>query len=132
MASNRSPQNIIWFVMGCQFPQPDVYFVALMKNLNNILFFCPVNKIIWRKLWSWLRSPPLYNPSFMEIFNENSGFIKNKLVVKLFHTVRTSFIWHVWDCRNKILHASSDTNVNAIHHEDIFSFSAKIVSFMSL
>ena len=92
--------------MGCQFPQPDVYFVALMKNLN--------------KIRSSLRSPPLYKSYFIEIFKEKSGFIVNKSVVKLFHAVRMSFIWHVWNWRNKILHASSDNDVNAIRHENIF------------
>nr|GEV58944.1 RNA-directed DNA polymerase, eukaryota, reverse transcriptase zinc-binding domain protein [Tanacetum cinerariifolium] len=31
-----------------------------------------------------------------------------------------TFIWHVWNWRNKILHAPSNPEADAIRHEDIF------------
>ena len=65
-------------------------------------------------------SPPLYNPFLVEILKGKSRFIENKLVEKLFHAICMTFIWHVWNWRNKILHASLDHEANVICHDDIF------------
>nr|GEZ77195.1 RNA-directed DNA polymerase, eukaryota, reverse transcriptase zinc-binding domain protein [Tanacetum cinerariifolium] len=71
-------------------------------------------------LWSWWKSPPLYNPSLVDILKGKSRFIEKKSVEKLFHTISMTFISQFWNWRNKILHASSDPVTNAIRHEDIF------------
>ncbi|PWA60657.1 RNA-directed DNA polymerase, eukaryota, Reverse transcriptase zinc-binding domain protein [Artemisia annua] len=121
MALNRLPTRSNLIRHGVLIPSTLCLFCGIDEESQQHCFLsCPIIKIIWRKLWSWWRSPQLYNPSLMEILKGKPGFIQNKSVEKLFHAVCMTFIWHVWNWRNKILHASSDAEENATRHEDIF------------
>ncbi|GJU10288.1 putative RNA-directed DNA polymerase, eukaryota, reverse transcriptase zinc-binding domain protein [Tanacetum coccineum] len=120
LALNRLPTRSNLIGRGVSIPSIVYLFCGFDEESQHHCFLsCSKIKIIWRKLWSWWRSPPLYNPSLEEILNGKSGFIENKSVAKLFHAVCMTFIWHVWNWRNKILHAPSDPEADVIRHEDI-------------
>lgn len=120
MALNRLPSRSNLIRRGVLIPTVCLFCGIDEESQQHCFLSCPIIKIIWRKLWSWWRSPQFYNPFLLEILKGKPGFIQNKLVAKLFHAVCMTFIWHVWNWRNKILHASSDAEANAIRHEDIF------------
>ncbi|PWA45184.1 RNA-directed DNA polymerase, eukaryota, Reverse transcriptase zinc-binding domain protein [Artemisia annua] len=121
MALNRLPTRSNLIRHGVSVPLAVCLFSGIDEESQQHCFLsCPIIKIIWRKLWSWWRSPQLYNPSLMEILKGKPRFIQNKLVAKLFHVVCMTFIWHIWNWGNKILHASSDAKANDIRHADIF------------
>ncbi|GKB70176.1 RNA-directed DNA polymerase, eukaryota, reverse transcriptase zinc-binding domain protein [Tanacetum coccineum] len=121
LALNQLPIRSNLIGRGVSIPSIVCLFCGIDEESQHHCFLSSSKiKIIWRKLWSWWRSPPLYNPSLEEILNGKSGFIENKSVAKLFHAVCMTFIWHVWNWRNKILHAPSDPEADAIRHEDIF------------
>ncbi|PWA63191.1 RNA-directed DNA polymerase, eukaryota, Reverse transcriptase zinc-binding domain protein [Artemisia annua] len=116
---NRLPTRANLTCRGVTIPSSVCLFCGLDEESQLHCFLsCSIIKIIWRKLWSWWRSPLLYNPSLVDILKEKSGFIENKSVENLFHAVCMTFMWHVWKWRNKILHASSDAEAIAIRHED--------------
>ncbi|PWA80185.1 RNA-directed DNA polymerase, eukaryota, Reverse transcriptase zinc-binding domain protein [Artemisia annua] len=90
------------------------------ESRDHCFLLCPIIKIIWKKVWSWWRSPPSFSPSLDDILKGDFEFLENKLVSKLFHAVCLSLVWHIWRWRNRILHAQTDSEESSIRHEDIF------------
>ncbi|GJS50418.1 hypothetical protein Tco_0623780 [Tanacetum coccineum] len=64
-----------------------IFFVE-EESLHHCFLSCSKIKIIWRKLWSWWKSPPLYNLSLVDILKGKSGFIEKKPVEKLVHACK--------------------------------------------
>ncbi|PWA54094.1 RNA-directed DNA polymerase, eukaryota [Artemisia annua] len=90
------------------------------ESRDHCFLLCPIIKIIWKKVWSWWKSPSLFCPSLDDILKGNFEFLDNKLVSKLLHVVCLSLLWHIWRWRNKILHAQTESGETPIRHEDIF------------
>ncbi|PWA75344.1 RNA-directed DNA polymerase, eukaryota, Reverse transcriptase zinc-binding domain protein [Artemisia annua] len=93
------------------------------ESREHCFLSCPIIKIIWLKIWSWWRSPSLFNPSLSQILKGDTGFSSIKWVekAKLFHAVCMTSMWTIWNWRNKILHASSEEETTSIRHQDILS-----------
>ncbi|GKA81884.1 RNA-directed DNA polymerase, eukaryota, reverse transcriptase zinc-binding domain protein [Tanacetum coccineum] len=91
------------------------------ESWEHCFLSCPIIKIIWLKMWSWWRCPSLFNPSLSQILKGNTGFSTNKEMAKLFHAVCMTFMWTIWNWRNKILYATSEAEEIAIRHQDILS-----------
>ncbi|PWA98325.1 hypothetical protein CTI12_AA020150 [Artemisia annua] len=90
------------------------------ETRDHCFFICPIIKIIWFRIWNWWDAPSSFNPSLLNIISGNFGFFKDKWGIKLFQAVCFTSIWHIWNWRNKICHASSEDERIAFRNEDIF------------
>ncbi|GJV63669.1 putative RNA-directed DNA polymerase [Tanacetum coccineum] len=86
LALNRLPTRSNLIYRGVSIPSNVCLLCGVDEESQHHCFLsCSKIKIIWRKLWSWWKSPSLYNPSLVDILKGKSGFIEKKLVEKLFH-----------------------------------------------
>ncbi|PWA49680.1 reverse transcriptase domain, Zinc finger, CCHC-type, Isoprenoid synthase domain protein [Artemisia annua] len=97
-----------------------VLFFILPRRMNGYGTSKAQIKLIWLKIWSWWKVPPLFNPSLDDILEGIPSLFPNKWKAKLFHVICLGFIWSVWAWRNRIFHASSDEEKSCALNEDIF------------
>ncbi|GKC01005.1 RNA-directed DNA polymerase, eukaryota, reverse transcriptase zinc-binding domain protein, partial [Tanacetum coccineum] len=90
-----------------------------VESKEHCFLSCPKIKLIWLKIWSWWKVPPLFNHSLDDILHGIS-LHSNNWKAKLFHAICLGCIWSVWAWRNRILHASSDEEKSCALREDIF------------
>ncbi|GJY70244.1 hypothetical protein Tco_0473947 [Tanacetum coccineum] len=75
---------------------------------------------LWVKIWSWWGSLSLFNPSLSDILMGSFGFLKDEGASRAFHRVCLTTLWHIWNWRNKVSHATSVDEKNDYCNEDIF------------
>ncbi|GJU54017.1 putative RNA-directed DNA polymerase [Tanacetum coccineum] len=70
---------------------------------------------------SWREIPLIvFNPSLSDILMGSFGFIKDEWASRAFHGVCLTALWHIWNLRNKVSHATSLDEKNDYCNEDIF------------
>ncbi|PWA78063.1 RNA-directed DNA polymerase, eukaryota, Reverse transcriptase zinc-binding domain protein [Artemisia annua] len=121
VALNRLPTSDNLMQRGVQLSSSLCAFCGLVdENRDHCLLSCPRVKSLWVKIWSWWGSPALFNPSLPDILMGSFEFLKDKWVSRAFHGVCLTTLWHIWNWRNKISHATLVDERIAFCDEDIF------------
>ncbi|GKB93865.1 hypothetical protein Tco_0980002 [Tanacetum coccineum] len=74
----------------------------------------------WVPQKSWWGSTSLFNLSLSDILIGSFGFLKDKWASRAFHGVCLATLWHIWNWRNKVSHATTVDERNGYCNEDIF------------
>nr|GEW98337.1 retrovirus-related Pol polyprotein from transposon TNT 1-94 [Tanacetum cinerariifolium] len=68
-------------------------FCDSVETLDHYFYTCLKFKIIWLKIWSWWKAPPISHPSLDDNLNGSSVFSLNKRKSKIFHAVCMTLMW---------------------------------------
>nr|GEW69545.1 RNA-directed DNA polymerase, eukaryota, reverse transcriptase zinc-binding domain protein [Tanacetum cinerariifolium] len=95
-----------------------------LSSLNLLITGLVLDYAIEHK-WTWALEdsgiPSLFNPSLFDILMGSGGFIKDEGASRAFYGVCLTALWHIWNSRNKVSHATSLDVKNDYCNEDVFS-----------